>query len=187
MAEVGAVARGVRSGAEPQGGSAAGGGDGCPGGASGEERASVDVGHSCSNERHSSRVTPNEWCSHGVRSAVAERLDQPCLRHPRASLDADPLGAVVEPLLRHVLVVTGLAATPGDARAAVASSRVGDACRLALAVALVTELLVELTVLDAGAGSDRQSSWWAMVSPQTFRSTVTTLPRMVASVPSMGS
>src|SRR4051794_8941186 len=81
-----------------------------------------------------------------MRSVVAQRVDQLVLVHVRAALDADLRRALLEVVLRPVLVAARLAA-PAAGAAAVAG--VGDPGRLLLAGALAAQRLVLLVVFDA--------------------------------------
>src|SRR4051812_14625362 len=80
-------------------------------------------------------------------SVVPQRLDQLVLAHVRASLDADLAGALLEVVLRPVVVGRRAAALLGGRAAAV-----GDPGGLLLALSLVAQGLVLLGVLDARAG-----------------------------------
>src|SRR5439155_27164838 len=73
-----------------------------------------------------------------------------------ASVDSDPLGAVIQLSSGHVLVVTGSSTLTGDGLARGGGGGVGYPRGLFFGVAFVTQSLVELLVLDAWAWV---SSW----------------------------
>src|SRR5215212_9247583 len=91
------------------------------------------------------RSEPNMTRGGGGASVVPERVDELALIHLRAPLYAEVSGAVLQLLLRPLLV----AGRPAASFACRRTRGVGDPRRLLLALPLLAQLLVLLVVLDA--------------------------------------
>src|SRR5690606_3335242 len=88
----------------------------------------------------------------GLGSVVAQSVHQLGLVHRGPALHADLAGALQELVLRPVLVRGALAAPAADRLLALGRGGVRDPRGLLLALALVSELLVRLLVLDLRSG-----------------------------------
>src|SRR4051794_10837747 len=83
-----------------------------------------------------------------ANSVSAEHGDELGLALARVAGEPQLPGAPAQPLDGPVVVVAGRAAAMPDGRSSIPRGRIGDACRLLLGGAVLTQLLVQLGVLQ---------------------------------------